>query len=283
VRISVFARIDAPSMARQWETMGADSLCISAVACNRNFEMLAAIRQAVSCDLQLLVNACCLPDCAHELTHMDLLTQSSRSSHKLGGFCVDYCFLHCSRTRLQDPVNYVRSVWIRPEDLPRYEAIGYSSFKIVERSCPGWLLLSRVKAYATRSFDGNLMELVAPVAQIKPQLAPSKRQYLRLLFTLGNIRHAPVSNLLKLKEYAQAVMPHDFSKEGSALYIDNRKLDGFLDGLMTRNCALGCGTCTYCKEWTEKAVTVNPQALASNRVAAEELENLISSGKFWNV
>jgi hypothetical protein len=245
--------------------------------------MLGAIRNAVSCNLQLLANASCLPHCAHELTHMELLTQSSRSGHKLGGFCVDYCFLHCSRARLQDPVNYIRSVWIRPEDLSRYEAIGYSSFKIVERSCPGWLLLNRVRAYASRSFDGNLMELVAPVAQIKPQLAPSKRQYLRMLFTLGNIRHAPAANLLKLKRYAQSLMPHDFSRQGSAVYIDNRRLDGFLDGLAARNCTLGCGSCAYCREWTEKAVTVNPQALASNRVAADELENLIAGGEFWNL
>jgi hypothetical protein len=214
---------------------------------------------------------------------MNLLTQSSRSGHQLGGFCVDYCFLHCSRARLQDPVNCLRSVWIRPEDLPRYEAMGYTSFKIVERSCPGWLLLNRVRAYASRSFEGNLMELVAQVAQIKPELEPSKRQYLRLLFTLGNLRHAPASSLLKLKRYAEAVMPHDFSREGSAVYIDNRRLDGFLDGLASRNCALGCAGCTYCEEWTRKAVTVNPQALAFNRAAAEELEELISSGKFWKV
>jgi len=63
VRVGVFAMIDSPAKAKEWEELGADTLCISALSCNRDFDRLAKIRPAVSCDLQLIANANCLPAC----------------------------------------------------------------------------------------------------------------------------------------------------------------------------------------------------------------------------
>jgi hypothetical protein len=71
------------------------------------------------------------------------------------GLPVDYCSLICNDLRLREPVNYLRANWIRPEDLPIYEEMGYHNFKIVERNTPTAILLERVKAYANRRYDGN--------------------------------------------------------------------------------------------------------------------------------
>jgi glycine betaine catabolism B len=54
----------------------------------------------------------------------------------------------------------IKSAWIRPEDLPAYEAMGYTTFKLLERGIPSAELLRRVKAYSERRFDGNLAELL---------------------------------------------------------------------------------------------------------------------------
>jgi len=59
-----------------------------------------------------------------------------------------------------EPVNYVRANWIRPEDLGLYEKLGFHNFKIVERNTPTPILLERVRAYAARRYDGNLLDLV---------------------------------------------------------------------------------------------------------------------------
>jgi collagenase-like PrtC family protease len=282
VRVSVFACIDSPHKARQWADMGADTLCVSAVACNRDFAALTAIRAATTCELQLIVNANCVPHCAHELTHMNLLTQSSRSGHALGGFCLDYCFLHCSQMRLARPEYYLRSVWIRPEDLRLYEDAGYTSFKVVERSCPADLLLRRVEAYAARRFDGNLMELVAPVAQVKEELEPSRRQYMRMLLTLAKPWLANVQSLLLLKRYAARAVQHEFSADASPVYIDNRQLDGFLDGVRTRDCRhADCAACGYCAGWAERTVRVDDWYRRELLEMGGRLEAGLRSGGLW--
>lgn len=282
VRVGVFAVVDSAEKARQWEALGADTICLSAIACNRNLERLDEIRRSVACNLQLIVNASCLPACAYELTHMNLLSQSSRKGDALGGFCLDYCILHCSSARVRDPVNYLKTVWIRPEDLGRYEAIGYHSFKIVERSCPGDLLIRRVEAYVNRSFNGNLYELVAPVAQIKKAQGTPLRQRLRMLATMAKPWNANLSSLMLMKEYGELVIPHEFDREHAAVYIDNKALDGYLDGLKDQPCNRGgCKSCGYCRLWADRTVTVNSDYRRKVLELSERLDDGLVSGSHW--
>jgi len=51
-----------------------------------------------------------------------------------------------------------------PEDLSLYEEMGYDRFKVVERDLPTPVMVSRVRAYAERRYDGNLLDLVQPYA-----------------------------------------------------------------------------------------------------------------------
>lgn len=282
VRISAFAIIDSPLKAKQWEDMGADTLCISAIACNRDFSLLKAIRTAVQCDLQLIVNASCLLNCSHELTHMNMLTQSSRSNDPLKGLCLDYCFLNCSQKRLQDQINYIRSTWIRPEDLSYYENLGYHHFKILERSCPGELLLKRVHAYATRNFAGNLYELIAPVAQLSKKNKASLSQRLRMIYIMFRPLKVKISSLLKMKKYAETVMDHDFSAQDSPVYIDNQELEGFIKGIMKRQCRiLDCEKCGYCQDWAVRTVTINETYRTQILKLAHELDEASVASTHW--
>jgi len=282
VRASAFAVINSPQKARQWQNMGADTLCISAIACNRNFKMLEAIRSATHCELQLIVNASCLPDCVYELTHMNMLTQSSRSHDPLHGFCLDYCVLHCSMRRYMNPVNFIRSTWIRPEDLTMYEELGYGSFKILERSCPGDLLVKRVSAYTQRHFAGNLLEIVAPVAQIKKELHPSFWQRLRMMRVMFKPQNIKIKALLKIREFSENIIQHDFSAGTAALYIDNNALAGFLQGIRERECLLSdCDSCRYCHEWAEKCVDIKEDFRRKVLDLARELDSGLSDSSHW--
>jgi len=124
VRAGAFALIDTPQKVRLWEDMGADAICVSAIACNRDFETLPAMKRASRGELQLIVNASCALSCGWEPTHMHLLTRSSMRGQGGGGYCLDYCFLNCSSARLKDPTLFLRATWIRPEDLHCYEESG---------------------------------------------------------------------------------------------------------------------------------------------------------------
>lgn len=258
VKAGAFAVIDSPLKARQWEEMGADSLCISAISCNRNFEQLKAIRSAVQCECVLIANACCIQACSHEIAHMNLLSNSSSRDDRLKGFCIDHCFLNCSQKRLRDPLNYLRSIWIRPEDICLYENIGYSSFKLVERSSPTDLIIKRVKAYISRSHNGNLLEIVGPVASIKKELGAPLLQRIKMAFTMFRIGDISLRELLLIKKYASKVLMHEYNKSNADVYIDNKKLDGFLEGLSQKACkSYHCSQCGYCESFARHSIRIN--------------------------
>lgn len=282
VRISVFAVVNSPAKAMQWEKLGADTICISAIACNRNFNLLKDIRSAVDCSLQLIVNASCLLDCAYELTHMNMLTNSSRSGDKNNGFCLDYCYLYCSTQRLKNAVNYIKSTWIRPEDLRIYEELGYDNFKILERSCPADLLLKRIKAYSQRHFEGNLLELVAPVAHIKKEQQASLMQRLRIIFTMLKPGKIKIKSLIDIKRYMEQVIFHDFSRENAPVYIKNKDLTGFLENLKRNECEKKqCKECLYCNNIADKVVIYNESYREETMKLADILDNGIKDGSLW--
>lgn len=282
VRIGVFAGIDSAHKARQWQEMGADVLCVSAIACNRDFERLTRIREATSVDLQLIVNASCLPDCAYEPTHMNLLSDSSRKGSRNNEYCLDYCFLHCSAERLADPSNLLRAVWIRPEDLHHYEALGYDYFKIVERSCPTDLLLKRVDAYAHRRFDGNLLEIVGPVAKIKKELGAGRKEQFRMVKAFLQPGKVKISTVLAMKRYAEMVVQHEFEESRAPVYVANEDLQGFLRGMPQQNCERGrCTECGYCTRWAAEAITIDPHYRTEALRQAHALQVGCADGSCW--
>lgn len=283
-RIGVFAQVDSAEKARQWEDLGADTICLSAIACNRDFERLAALRAAVKCGLQLIVNASCTPHCAWENTHMHLLSQSSAKGTRNRGFVVDYCFVSCSMRRLNDPVSYVKAVWIRPEDLGTYAAIGYSDFKVVERSSPADLTVKRAAAYAAGSFEGNFWELIAPVAVIKKQQGIPWFQTARMLALIARPWYLPIASMLRMKRFADGVIPHDFSPQSGPVYIDNRALDGFLDRLPQDQCRKGaCAACGFCRQWSKKAVRVDASWNGKFKSDGQSIVTGLSDGTFWGI
>ncbi|ERP38672.1 U32 family peptidase [Chitinivibrio alkaliphilus] len=282
IRVSAFAMIDSPEKARQWEDLGGDALCLSAISCNRDLRLLEDIRRSVQTDLQLIVNSSCLPYCAYEPTHMNLLSDSSRKGHPLKGMCIDYCILNCAQKRFSDPRNFLRAVWIRPEDVHIYESIGINSFKILERSCPKDLLIKRVEAYARRSFTGNLYELVGPVAAIKKEQGTELRQRLKMIRTMFKPGKVPMKSLLRMKRFGESLIPHAYDRDSSYIYIDNTRLNGFLESYLAKPTTCGtCGATCVCASWVDRAVSYSPSQLAQLAHEAAALEEDVHTSRFW--
>ncbi len=273
VRVDAFAQISSADQALKWQDLGADILVISAISCNRSFDKLAAIRNSVSCTLELIANSNCLQNCIYEKNHMHLLSRSPRSSDSLKGFLFDYCFLHCSSKRLLDPVNFIRSCWIRPEDISQYEKLGYCNFKIVGRNSPADLILQRVKAYSKRSFNGNFLLLIAPVAQISKKKGTSREMRFRLLTTMFRPDRIRIKSLLMIYKYASLLLDVDYSTANAPVIIENKKLDGFLDQLR-KNCNGFCNQCSFCSRISEQVVKIDPDY----RNAVLSLSSWLDSG-----
>jgi len=285
VRISVFGGVDRVRKAQMWEEMGADCIVLDSILVNREFETLRRIRETIRCDLELMANNNCLTGCSMSPMHMNALAHSGQSGHANKGFFVDWCFLKCTAMKLEEPVNYIRSEWLRPDDLPVYEEMGYDLFKIAERDLPTEILVARVKAYAERHFDGNLLDLIQPYGF--QGIRKDDRYYrhgllwmLRFLVRPGLANPLRLLPLKRLADLRGMIRP----LEGvPPVYIDHRALDGFIDRFREQGCRdVDCEDCRWCHQFAEKAVRLDPATREKAIAVYEELFASMHGGSMWS-
>ena len=102
-------------------------------------------------------NSGCLRQCPYQTFHDNLHGHNRIAQSKVGegfGFSVFICKKNYDKGRYED---FLRSTWLRPEDLPLYEPF-VDVVKLATRRHPFPEMI--VYAYATRSFDGNLADLM---------------------------------------------------------------------------------------------------------------------------
>lgn len=275
VKVGIYAQVDTPRRARFWEELGADAITLESFSINRNLRRLEAIRRAVRCELQLIANHPCLPNCPMQPYHQNGFAHSSNGSRRL---FIDYCFLRCSRRRLEDPSLLIKAAWIRPEDLAAYEAMGYSAFKILERGIPSADLLKRVRAYGERRFEGNLAELILPFGFREP-LRKAPFWTLRHFFRPFQLRPD------RLKPFADVMKRHGllFPREAPPFVIHAAAIPSdFLEAFRERECSeLDCGACGYCEEIARRAVRIEPDFREELLRRFAELEETMATGRLW--
>lgn len=277
VRVGIYAQVDTPRRARFWEDLGADAIVLESFSINRNFRRLKAIREAVRCDLELIANHTCLMNCPMQTYHQNGFAHASDDSATL---FIDYCFMRCSRQRLEDPSQFIKSAWIRPEDLAVYEAMGYTTFKLLERGIPSVELLRRVKAYSERRFDGNLAELLLSYGFRQPvqkESAWSLRHFLKPR-QVNPLKLKPLRELASLQGWLSP-LPE------CPVQIDTRQIPpDFLDGFRDRDCAsTDCLACGYCDRIAVKAVSVSPSYRTQVLGKFAEVEDAMVAGGLWGV
>lgn len=156
---SSLAHIKTIEEAQYWEGLGVDAIILHSVFINRDFRGLGRIRKYVRCSLELIANNACLDRCPMSTYHHHVPGHASQTDDHKNGPAVNYFLLQCRSQRLKDPVNFIRSDWIRPEDIRHYEDAGIEYLKIVDRNQSTRFLVNAVKAYAQRRYDGNLADL----------------------------------------------------------------------------------------------------------------------------
>jgi collagenase-like PrtC family protease len=277
VRVGIYAQVDTPRRARFWEELGADAITLESIAINRDFRRLAAIREAVHCDLQLIANHVCLLDCPLQSYHQNGLAHASGDTSAL---FIDYCALRCSRLRLADPSQFIKAAWIRPEDIGAYETMGYTTFKLLERGIPSAELLRRVKAYSERRFDGNLAELLLPYGFREPARKESfwALRHFWKPWQVNPLRLKPLFGLAR-QQGMLSPLPE------SPVRIDARQIpEGFLDGFRDRDCAsTDCHACGYCERIAAKAVSIAPAYRSEVLAKYAVMDESMATGSLWGV
>src|SRR5208282_1367413 len=87
---------------------------------------------------------------------------SGRASQETGNPEVkqDPFLMRCSYTFLSEPVEFLRSPFIRPEDVSVYRQSGMDILKLSDRTESTEFLLKTARAYAAEKYDGNLFDLI---------------------------------------------------------------------------------------------------------------------------
>jgi len=238
---------------------------------------LSKIRQSVQCDLQLIANHVCLMNCPMQSYHQNGFAHASDDT---GMLFIDYCFLRCSRLRLTDPSQFIKTAWIRPEDLAVYEAMGYTTFKLLERGIPSAELLRRVKAYSERRFSGNLAELLLSYGFKEPIRKES-------FWTLRHFWKPRQANPLRLKALLDLARLQGMLSPISEcpIRVDARQIpENFLEGFRDRDCAvMDCRACGYCERIAAQAVSISAEYRTEVLRKYAEMDDIMATGGLWGV
>jgi hypothetical protein len=121
-------------------------------------------------------------------------------------------------------------------------------------------MLTRIKAYAERKYDGNLLDLVqsygheGTAARAAHYNRKSKlKQAIHFMNPFKN-NLALSRKIAEFAEFKGMQGPLSFKQP---IYIDNRQLDGFLQEVWKRECRYNdCNHCQYCHKVADKVVRI---------------------------
>ncbi|MEK7992904.1 MAG: U32 family peptidase [Planctomycetota bacterium] len=213
-KVSVIAKVGTVLELHRFRDLGAQTVTVDYMK-NRDLATLAQMAREGGCELELVANEVCLLGCPYRAYHYCLTGHALRANAYDGR--EDYCLLSCAARFLSDESEYLRSPWIRPEDLATYEALGITRFKLADRCKSTAWLLRAARAYAKQFYEGNLLDILN-----RP-----------LPFSEGELHAAPQSLRCRL-------VPQ----------IENLRLSGFLSAVTKHGCSGACDPeCRLCHEW----------------------------------
>lgn len=275
VKVGIYAQVDTVKRARYWEDLGCDTINLESFSINRDFETLSQIRQAVKADLVLIANHFCQPNCPYQVQHQN---GHAHASGKNPQFYIDYPLMQCQKNRLTHKELFISAGWIRPEDLHRYEAIGYSTFKLLERNIPSEALLARARAYHDRRYDGNLADLLLSFGF---RQRPPRWSALHMLraFRFWKMPLGLAGPALEFMKRQGMLL---YTQDKNPIVIDSRAIpEDFLDRFQRGTCLQRqCSLCGYCSAIADRAVSIDPAFLEKILPVYDELETALTEGRF---
>jgi collagenase-like PrtC family protease len=221
INVSTIAHVDSVQKAKFWKGLGADRITVDFMM-NRDLEFIENVHKAVKCELEVIVHDLCLYGCPFRYYHYNTMAHASQEVEDDNPLkhrlAISYPLLKCNLIKLNNFAEIIKIRWIRPEDIKTYRKLGVSLFKLVDRARPKHEILFYAKAYAEEAYKGNLLDIM-PILPAGMKEAGS-------------------------------------SDKKSPIYVDNTKLDGFLDFFKSSKCRTDCYECSYCSDVAEKVVRV---------------------------
>ncbi|MBU1862239.1 MAG: U32 family peptidase [Candidatus Omnitrophica bacterium] len=162
--VSSFAEVAEPVKLARFKTRGANRVVLHQNI-YRNFEMLKTICHSTDLPLEIIPNQGCLNQCECFISHNNIVSHSSTAEDKefmdMGNY--NFPIQRCRTIRQKDPIEFLMSCFIRPEDLHMYEELGFTLFKFAGRRSSTEWMLNVLNAYILRRYEDNLFDLSSHV------------------------------------------------------------------------------------------------------------------------
>ncbi len=234
ISVSTFARIRTATQAEYFLNLGARTIILEEA--NRDFRLIKALVR-MGAEIEILVNQSCLPSCPYRGHHLNTSSLASQRDAECPVF--EYPLLECGLEYVRDPSKIISGIFVRPEDLTVYEEYGVSRFKISGRNRSTDWLVKVATAYANRTYDGDLAEILSLVQVKGPRSA--------------------LRQIIATEADPEAVALAKAFEPFGELTIDNRSFPpDFLHHIVAVDCErTTCTACGYCRGVAEKVLRIS--------------------------
>jgi len=260
VTVSTFARIRTVTQAEYYLGLGARTIILEEA--NRDFRLIRGLVR-LGAEVEILVNQSCLPSCPYRAHHLNTSSLASQPGAPCPAF--EYPILECGLEYIRDPAKLISGIFVRPEDLAVFEEAGVHRFKVSGRNRSTEWLVRCARAYAARSYPGDLTDILSLV-QVKGPLSALRRA--------GRSTEGHAARVL-----ADAFSPL------AEMSIDNRAFPpDFLRHIATVDCEhTTCEACGYCRSVAQQVLRVAGRPVSeyvppSDLPAAVRLLPLLGAG-----
>lgn len=174
IEISTIAHVDTVTQMKYLrDTYKVDKICNNVLK-NRSTRFLknaAMYCEESGLELELMVNEFCAVGDDNSSTHCVFrdscydchaqnITKKDATSYKM------YPMSKCITARSTHETSWLKSMFVLPQDIERYNNIGIKNWKITGRTGTSEYLLSMAEAYLSSEYDDNLLKLWKPLETI---------------------------------------------------------------------------------------------------------------------
>jgi len=283
ISASDFLEINTLDKMKHYESLGASQITLRHNFC-RDFGLLEKALKIVNeeTELRLIANNVCLHNCPYHPGHANLLAHASQLNHESEGFVIDPYMIFCGLQKIKNPAELLMSEWIRPEDVHYYEELcdktGNSNLvlKLTDRAKTTDWLVNVVKAYAEKSYDGNLMDILNYIGNKGGYQQVRKGAMIKGALT-GKIGFG----VLKLEKATFL--------SGVEVCLNNKDLNGFMEHFIKNPCGdrtcytddKSYGECKHCYNLAKKLVKMDESKKEEAISFTEDFVHSITSGKIF--
>jgi collagenase-like PrtC family protease len=158
IKVSIICQITNANKATAFKAFGVDRIVVDE-SLNRDFANLKRIREAFGEKTEIIINSMCYRECIYRMFHYNQTSHDSVDSENQS--ILTFYNHKCMLKRAEDPANFLKLCWVRPEDIKYYSGIGVNYYKIqgrhtVVKGNP----LRVMEAYFKESYDGDLIDFM---------------------------------------------------------------------------------------------------------------------------